>query len=403
MNDEDPDLALFVPLKPIYEEFCCPVCFNTLASTYMTPCGHNFCEGCLKECLNRKHVCPCCNKEVEPKSIVKNHHFDRLVGILEKEKEEASKRYFEKLINRGPGGLRASREGVVPNNEQQGLNMQNFSPIEQVFYAQMKKSLVAYSEYYQDLCKKKEKLESDLKSKYMKQVSDIHDQFLKNQGGGKSKEELDATVAQMMAQCEKEIQGIEQSFVETTQLLVAGFEKFLQDNVCPPSFLPVALTLTVPSKQFSLKLVVKPSDCAKDLKTLLQQKMADKGDPIVEFHKENFFLVKGTHGTTMVNDDLRPLLQFNIHPGCEVELQGQLQLKSDLPKVCFRAVPFEKGMSMDYYSCKDCNSNWICKPCAETCHKGHKLTEHLFNHKPTWACCYCFKTKKCCIQNHEKK
>ena len=37
--EDDPDISLSVPLKPLYEEYCCPICFNTISDGYITPCG----------------------------------------------------------------------------------------------------------------------------------------------------------------------------------------------------------------------------------------------------------------------------------------------------------------------------------------------------------------------------
>ena len=40
--DADADLALKIPLKSVYEEFSCPICFNTITDCFMTPCGSFF-------------------------------------------------------------------------------------------------------------------------------------------------------------------------------------------------------------------------------------------------------------------------------------------------------------------------------------------------------------------------
>ena len=44
---EDTDLALSIPLQPLYEEFACPVCYQVMQHCAMTPCGHNFCLACI--------------------------------------------------------------------------------------------------------------------------------------------------------------------------------------------------------------------------------------------------------------------------------------------------------------------------------------------------------------------
>jgi len=140
--------------------------------------------------------------------------------------------------------------------------------------------------------------------------------------------------------------------------------------------------------------------------------MAETGNPVVEFSKENLIVVRKPYSQTLIKidddeeikitDDFIPLIQFNLQQGSEVVLLGALKLKADLPKQCF-SVFYEKGkdQKMDYYTCKDCKFNWICKPCAESCHKGHTITEYIMAHQPTWACCYCVKNKKCQIVNQK--
>ena len=39
-DDLTSDLNLKIPLKSIYEEFFCPVCFNIIQDCYMTICGY---------------------------------------------------------------------------------------------------------------------------------------------------------------------------------------------------------------------------------------------------------------------------------------------------------------------------------------------------------------------------
>lgn len=50
------------------------------------------------ECVNRKHVCPCCNADATKAQLVRNHWFDKMLAIVQQEKEEAAKKYFSKLV-----------------------------------------------------------------------------------------------------------------------------------------------------------------------------------------------------------------------------------------------------------------------------------------------------------------
>jgi hypothetical protein len=104
---------------------------------------------------------------------------------------------------------------------------------------------------------------------------------------------------------------------------------------------------------------------------------------------------------------------------------------------CF-TLRFQKGGNQveNYFVCKDCKITWVrvcfsfliivslppishscmcspspvwcvyaqvCEACAKECHKGHTVVNYMPNHKPTWACCYCPKNRKCQIPNAKTK
>jgi RNA polymerase subunit RPABC4/transcription elongation factor Spt4 len=69
---------------------------------------HHFCEGCIMECVNRKHVCPCCNADATKAQLVRNHWFDKMLAIVQQEKEDAAKKYFSKLVASSGASLSAS-------------------------------------------------------------------------------------------------------------------------------------------------------------------------------------------------------------------------------------------------------------------------------------------------------
>merc|ERR1712137_217034 len=76
----------------------------------------------------------------------RNLHFDKLVEIVIREKDVASKKYFERLINKpNMPDMTASQELKIDTT---------FSPIEKIFHKHMKKSLMNYEEYYQEIYSK---------------------------------------------------------------------------------------------------------------------------------------------------------------------------------------------------------------------------------------------------------
>jgi len=118
-----------------------------MKETRLTTCGHNFCKECIEECLNRKHVCPCCNAPATINTLIVNKQMDRFIGIVDREKDKSAKIYFERLINPHAG----SGSNGGENNGEQAEAPTNLSPIEVTFHKYMKKSLIGYQDYYKSL------------------------------------------------------------------------------------------------------------------------------------------------------------------------------------------------------------------------------------------------------------
>ncbi|KRX02279.1 Ankyrin repeat-containing domain [Pseudocohnilembus persalinus] len=84
------------------------------------------------------------------------------------------------------------------------------------------------------------------------------------------------------------------------------------------------------------------------------------------------------------------LLNVNIEQGDQILILGEIKTKKSLPAECMTyTFQKDKPQIIDYYSCSDCNINWICPGCMEQCHQGHKTSIYLKQHQATWACCYC--------------
>jgi len=93
---------------------------------------------------------------------------------------------------------------------------------------------------------------------------------------------------------------------------------------------------------------------------------------------------------------------LKLKPNTNLIYLGDFKLKSSAPAQCL-TFDYVGGTVMDYFSCEQCGTNWICKPCAEYCHKGHTLLPYLQNKATTWACCYCYKNKFCKALNKDSK
>jgi hypothetical protein len=83
--------------------------------------------------------------------LLKNHHHDRIITIINEKKEEASKKYFESLIKQGEQN-NSKRKADATDGKDTSVNPSTeLSPIEVVFHKYMKKSLMAYEDYYKVL------------------------------------------------------------------------------------------------------------------------------------------------------------------------------------------------------------------------------------------------------------
>ncbi|KAK9971476.1 hypothetical protein ABG768_024841 [Culter alburnus] len=65
--------ALRSSTDPLTEELQCSICLDVFTNPVTTPCGHNFCKICLKECWDNRqdYSCPICKKTFNQKPELK--------------------------------------------------------------------------------------------------------------------------------------------------------------------------------------------------------------------------------------------------------------------------------------------------------------------------------------------
>jgi hypothetical protein len=143
----------------------------------MTHCGHNACENCIREALNRRHVCPICNTPTTAGQLVKNHAFDSLFQRAKQAKEAASRGYIESLMKRARIGDSSSSSN---NNNSSGSRPvaaaaagDVSSPIEVVFQKHVRRSLLMYDDYYRDLKTSFEAKRATLAADYRNQLETL--------------------------------------------------------------------------------------------------------------------------------------------------------------------------------------------------------------------------------------
>lgn len=324
---------------------------------------------------------------------------------------KAEKEYYDQLVSAATDAAFERKQVVL-------------SPLETVLRKHLKNSMAQHEAYHQKLIVDYQiglaKLAREKHLEAQRVMSEYpHDPYHPDR------------VAQMTSVEEKwemKKHHLEEELQRVEKVLADAYDRYLTENLAPPSTMPISVKLTFPEKGFEASdIVLKPDETMASIVKRLQSFMIDKGMEIVHFppldEMEMSFVSPFTPDAEavrsseeeegpadktsqqisfmnqVVQPDCRPVLQYSIKPGTEIRFKGKLVLQCDLPKMCFAAT-FEqnKSQSVDYFTCRTCKFNWVCRPCSEVCHKGHDIVSHVMNHKPTWACCYCPKKKKCCIQ-----
>eukprot|EP01102_Stenamoeba_stenopodia_P003132 TRINITY_DN13067_c0_g1_i1.p1 TRINITY_DN13067_c0_g1~~TRINITY_DN13067_c0_g1_i1.p1 ORF type:complete len:398 (-),score=71.93 TRINITY_DN13067_c0_g1_i1:48-1241(-) len=390
----DPLDDLSIPLRVVSDEFGCAICFEMIKDCATTPCGHNFCHACILECLNRKHSCPFCNKAIEKTQLIKNHHYDKLICIINEEKEKASKAYFERLINNQQAAASKPSNGTTTTTTTATKKETSFSPIEAVFHKHLTKSLISFEEYYNELKAKLERNKEQVKKAFAVKMAEATK--LRKSGNGVTQAELDKQLIE-------QLNALQKTFDNSVSLLVSAYENHMQ-SLAPiePWNLPVSITLTVPTRDIIIEnMTIQPSDTVKDLRELLKKKLAERGHILSEFARENVFTIRRpfdgseTSTETTLSDETKTVTQYKIEPGSLIILKGDVAFDNDKPKGCLtKWFAKDNNPVVDYFTCVECKLNWICSECAIHCHRGHQVKTFIKNHKTTWACCYCA-SKKC--------
>jgi len=338
--------------------------------------------------------------------LIKNHHLQKIIQTILQEKEKASKKYFESLIKRE--NLRSSQEANTTASSSSSPNQKSITPIEEVFYKHMKRSVMSYEDYFQELKKRYEATRAKTQEQYATKMSAIHKQLeleLRKAENPRLKNQTEQQIQQLTKECDQKLQELDSLFSSTSSRLLAAYDSHLKDFVPLPWETSVQVSVLVPSKQYAFEdVTLRPEDSVRVVRDILKSKFEALANPVIEFSSNTLFFLAGpfedfNSPNLSLLDENRPVSQLKMLPGSKLVLRGDIKLKSDGPKKCFRLI-FVKDTNQkeDFYACKTCKTNWICKECSKTCHQGHDIADHIKGHAPTWACCYCFKTKACRLQ-----
>ena len=404
--------SLIVSFDAISDYFNCPVCMCELDNPYITPCGHRYCEGCIRECVDRHHKCPCCNTSVRTKDLIKDHQYDELHCIIKSEKSKSEENYFSTLIS----GEAQPGEGSTSQEQPKKI----FSPIEEILKKHLKDSLFAHEHYYQDLQTEKKRRKERLKSDLDKEKEELFDM-------GLSACDIQPRVDALQKKYEASNKALDEQLQKNMDAVAEAYDRHLTEHIPQLSILPVKVKVVLLEKNITFSDInMNPKDSLENIRGIIKEQLALKGDKLVEFDTDVKYFAFGPflklsahemylmardiidHGTNHPNihaltETCLPVIKFGLKTGSVIAVYGHLTCESDMPKECF-ATTFRKGHGsiMDYFSCEECSLNWICRPCMESCHQTHPVKPYIMNHQPTWACCYCPKKKKCTITNSEK-
>ncbi|XP_050400747.2 tripartite motif-containing protein 5 [Patella vulgata] len=380
----------------------CTICLNVMTKTITTSCCHRFCEKCIKEWVDRNSKCPCCNSTLNSKHLYSDRQYDSLIECIVKEKARLQEAYFQKVCS------------SASNNEAcDGSNpITDSSCIENVLKKHLQKSLIEHGSYFQSL-----KTEFDLKKKsYEAKIRTSKDELM-------SKHACQSDLKEIIAKLEKNVVELQKEFENCQKLVAEAYDRYLTEHIPNLHILPISVSIYIIDKDLRLPdVILKPDSRLNEVQGVIKKILLERHhDEITEWTDEPVYIFsplakrslgsveykkiieemkcgKEITGVSITSWTDRPVLTCQMKPGSEIVLYNCMKLDSDYP-VCY-IHKHQPGSSntVDYYKCQDCGFNWICKSCIKFCHKGHATSVHVLQNKPTWACCYCPKKKKCLME-----
>jgi hypothetical protein len=370
--------------------------------TKLTPCGHIFCGKCIDECLDRQAKCPACNAPVRAADVVPNKHADRMLALVLREKDAASKRYFERLVSAKHARRHANDangaddddddDDAVDLSASQQARHDLLSPVEALFHRHMKQSLGVFESFLTDINARCAAAVAATKQRYVSKMDDARKSLAKDAAA------RELRVADLVARCDLACEQIERGRRESQRLVLEQFGEHLQRCGTAPERLPcvVRLRLADWASGDSLRATLKPAEPAgAAIRVAFEARQRERNDPVVAWGDDvRFDMVTLTGKKVPLAEDVA-LGAAGLESDAEIVIRGAVTLESNKPQLCFSQT-FKDGDAMDYFQCKECRLNWICKTCADVCHKSHTLTPFLESHKPSWGCCYCKKKGKAC-------
>jgi len=300
--------------------------------------------------------------------------------------------------------------------------------------------LLAYEEYYNELMEGFNKKQAELKADYSARMDEIKvksamqsklSAMLEAGKGEMNLAPANAPALQRSPSEEKAVKSAEALASEyqersskvadqmrhSVKLLVDSYDGYMRNVPSSPFLLPVKVSLLIPEKKIRVEASLKSTDSLLDLRQILIERSLAVGNPISELGSDLVFRIRQPFGggksdqaavaasdvesLTAYRDEKLTVAELKVKQASEIIVTGSIKLKSEEALKCFSAV-FEKdnaAQKMDYFRCDTCKLNWLCQPCATSCHRDHTCVPFLTQHRPSYGCCYCAKSRRCVLAN----
>jgi len=387
-------IGLKIPYSAIEDHLQCSICLSTIRGGVLTPCGHRYCGRCISEWADRHHTCPCCNSHLGVGQLYYDVQFDGLVDSILTARDAAEEEHFTQAL-----GL--SYDSGAQNAEAETSEETCLSNFQEILKNHMKSSLLSHKRYFDNL---------DAEFERTMRLLDMN--------------QVDDKIVEKLLQSNNSISDIKdvlkENLEESKNLAAQAFDKYLKENVPSLELVPVSISIYIADKDVRLQnVIIHPNDTLQMLKPKIEEAMSSRSNKVLSWNDDTGQKLlygplhkSGSYDVNQIVHDVgkcaHPLhwtsnlvLQFSLRPASEIVLYNTFKSESDLPKKCFaKTYNSQRSSQCDYFTCSQCNVNWICKSCIQVCHAGHGAAPFALGHTPTWACCYCPKKKLCVIQDN---
>lgn len=388
-------------MDAIVDPLTCAICSDLFNKAVVTSCGHTFCEACIHECLNLKHVCPLCNKDgITVDKLVRNLALDGVIESVREASASADEQYTSDLFVRARNNMNMNTETTATT----GATNSTLPTLEATFASYMSETLLAFRNHQANL-------------------DAMHRRRL----------------AQLQIACASDPQFVfKQSELEkrherASALMIEELCCYLGQTAVPPFLVPTTVTVVfrggskgARQREIRFDANLTGATTAADIWDLVREAVVSRGDEIIKTNSLRVVLHRrrrgheghpagDDHHTDAAGDDHHtdadqdvalgldsPMPLFSAVPEKRLDgarwmvyVEGESLLKSDTEPCFSRVFKKDTGQKTNYYSCLTCGIKWICPRCASTCHtaQGHEVVMYLKGHTPTWACCYCARKK----------